>query len=278
MAHPRRSSPTLRVRPPFPFPLFQFTPVFLSPTFPSTCLTPDQPGFGQIVPTATGRRRARRTNQLSASASTNGSSSWPSSIPAIPGPSSLHLSSTSFHSSSDLDALPSRVDGYAYPPHRLPQHSDGHQQSPPLQRGYITPPSSSGSPLVRERSSRYSPYPPSTVTAARKSSTSTSDSISIDFPSMALHDHPPDNSKLPGDQIKLAPIQPLAPPRSISNTAYALPPISALEDLRGVSSQDSAAVLQRLKMSDDDPRSDDHGHWSRQRAISTSSAASRYAA
>lgn len=198
----------------------------------------------------------------------------------MPGPSALHLSSASFHSASDLDALPSHTDGYAYPSHRLPQHSDGHQISPPLRRGYITPPSSSGSPLVRERSTRYSPYPASTVAAARKSSASTSDSISIDFTSIALLDRPSDlsgaSSKLPGDQIKLPPIQPLAPPRSISNPSYALPPISALEDLRGISSQDSTAVLRRLKM-DDDRKPADNIHWSRQRAISTSDAVSRYA-
>ncbi|KAL4062175.1 transcription regulator HTH, apses-type DNA-binding domain-containing protein, partial [Scleroderma citrinum] len=229
-------------------------PLF-GPTFPSTCLTPDQTGYGQIVSTATGRRRPRRNNQLPTPASSNGPqsslSSWPSSIPLMPGPSSFRdLNSTSFHSPSDLDAPPSRTDGYAYPPHRLPQHSDSH------------------------RSIRYSPYPVSTVGTARKSSISTSDSVSIDFPSIALHDHPSDlygaSSKLPGDQIKLPPIQPLAPPLSISNPSYALPPISALEDLRGVSSQDSAAVLQRLKM-DDDRRSDvgaENIHWSRQRSMS----------
>ncbi|KAF8343275.1 hypothetical protein F5887DRAFT_887098, partial [Amanita rubescens] len=32
---------------------------------------------------------------------------------------------------------------------------------------------------------------------------------------------------------------------------YALPPISALEDLRGVHAQDSAAVLRRLTADDD---------------------------
>ncbi|KAK2467240.1 hypothetical protein APHAL10511_000789 [Amanita phalloides] len=34
-------------------------PLF-GPTFPSTCLSPDQPGYGQVVNTGSGRRRARR--------------------------------------------------------------------------------------------------------------------------------------------------------------------------------------------------------------------------
>ncbi|KAI6025336.1 hypothetical protein BKA83DRAFT_4260198 [Pisolithus microcarpus] len=251
-------------------------PLF-GPNFPSTCLSPDQVGYGQIVPTATGRRRQRRSNPLATpvfSGPQPSVSSWPSSVPAMPVPSGLHLSSASFHS-SDLDAQLPLPDGYAYPPHRLLQHDDGRRS--PRQRVYnTTPSSSSSSPLVHERSVRYSPYPGSTTIAVRKSSTSTSDSVSVDIPSLVLHDRGGTNSKLPGDQIKLPPIQPLAPPRTINNPSYALPPISALEDLRGVSSQDSAAVLERLKMDDERKveADEDHIHWSRQRSGSVST---RYA-
>ncbi|KAI6160195.1 hypothetical protein EDD17DRAFT_1605887 [Pisolithus thermaeus] len=252
-------------------------PLF-GPTFPATCLSPDQVGYGQIVPTAAGRRRQRRSNPLATpvfSGPQPSVSSWPGSVPAMPVPSGLHLSSASFHS-SDLDAPPSLADGYTYPPHRLLQHDDGRRS--PRQRVYnTTPSSSSSSPLVHERSVRYSPYPGSTAIAVRKSSTSTSDSISVDIPSLVLHDRGGPSGKLPGDQIKLPPIQPLAPPRTINNPSYALPPISALEDLRGVSSQDSAAVLERLKM-DDERKVDadgDHMHWSRQRSGSVSTAISR---
>jgi hypothetical protein len=84
--------------------------------------------------------------------------------------------------------------------------------------------------------------------------------------------HDARNGKFPGDQIVLPPIQPLAPPRHINTTSYALPPISALEDLRGISTYDSAAVLERLKM--DDGYAADARHeatqWSRQRSVSTS--------
>ncbi|KAG6331760.1 hypothetical protein ID866_7328 [Astraeus odoratus] len=200
-------------------------------------------------------------------------SSWSS-----PGPGSLHLSSATLHSSSDLHAPPSHTDGYAFPSHRLPHHSDGLRMSPPHQRGYITSSSSSSSPLVRERSIRYSPYPGPQIAGRKLSATSASGSVS----SVALHEHSDlsgASNKLFGDQIKLAPIQPLAPPRTVSYTPYALPPISALEDLRGVSSQDSAAVLERLKVDDDRKIDvDENTYWPRQRSSSSCTAVSRYAA
>jgi hypothetical protein len=128
---------------------------------------------------------------------------------------------------------------------------------------------------MRERSarSRYSPYPPSSL-PSRKASVATSDSVSLDIPSISLQDmhHDNRNNKFPGDQIVLPPIQPLAPPRHISTTSYALPPISALEDLRGISTHDSAAVLERLKMDDEyaaDPRHE-VAQWPRQISVSTS--------
>ncbi|KAF9219429.1 hypothetical protein BS17DRAFT_811154 [Gyrodon lividus] len=251
-------------------------PLF-GPTFPSTCLSPDQAGYGQVVSTASGRRRARRTNQSAAPAPTapHTQTPWSSTIPVMPGPSTQASSSTPHHHSNQSASASPRMynEGYPYPSHRqIPQHIDGQRVSPPVQRGYIT--SSASSPLVRERSvrSRYSPYPGSVSIPPRKASTSTSESLSLDMPSISLHDPVTDlsrpSSRLLGDQIKLPPIQPLAHPQHINNPSYALPPISALEDLRGISSQDSAAVLERLKM--DDVRGPDGGHWARQRSVSTS--------
>ncbi|KAG2116879.1 hypothetical protein BD769DRAFT_1485343 [Suillus cothurnatus] len=229
-------------------------PLF-GPTFPSTCLSPDQPGYGQVVSTASGRRRSRRNNQVVAPAPPvprDSQTSW--AIPAA-GPSAHASSSAHYLPSGQPASLPSMM-------YRDPS-SYSHPQpiSPPL---HI---SSSASPIMRERSarSRYSPYP---APPTRKPSVATSDSVSLDIPSISLQDmhHDARNGKFPGDQIVLPPIQPLAPPRHINTTSYALPPISALEDLRGISTYDSAAVLERLKMDD--------GHeatqWSRQRSVSTS--------
>ncbi|KAF8547930.1 hypothetical protein OG21DRAFT_1471867 [Imleria badia] len=239
-------------------------PLF-GPTFPATCLSPDQPGYGQVVSSASGRRRPRRTNQSAAPISSTSLSQppWTSTIPVLPGPPEY---APPYHR-SDQDPSPRMYNApYPYPPPRqLPDARVGS----PMQRGRQPSPCST-SPLVRERSlrSRYSPYPSSAV-AQRKPST---ESTSLDIPSISLHDpvsDPRSGSRLPGDEIKLPPIQPLAPPRHVSNTSYALPPISALEDLRGVSSQDSAAVLERLKMDDASSDADD-ARWSRHRSFSMS--------
>jgi len=53
------------------------------------------------------------------------------------------------------------------------------------------------------------------------------------------------------EQIRLPPILPPSHLQTVSRLTYALPPISALEDLRGIHSHDSAAVLRRLKANDD---------------------------
>jgi hypothetical protein len=234
------------------------------PTFPSTCLSPDQPGYGQVVSNPSGRRRSRRSNQVVAPAppvSRDSQSSW--SIPAA-GPSAHTSSSAHYLPSGQPASLPSIMyrDASSY--------SHSQPTNPPLHL------SSSASPIMRERSvrSRYSPYPASSFLSSRKPSVATSDSVSLDIPSISLHDPESDgrNGKFPGDQIVLPPIQPLAPPRHISSPSYALPPISALEDLRGISTHDSAAVLKRLKMDDEyaaDARHD-VAQWPRQRSASTS--------
>ena len=52
------------------------------------------------------------------------------------------------------------------------------------------------------------------------------------------------------EEFNLPPIQ--APdPNSSSSSPYSLPPISSMEEVRGVALQDSAAVLRRLRMDDD---------------------------
>ena len=240
-------------------------PSLRSPTFPATCLSPDQAGYGQVVSTASGRRRSRRTNQSAAPVPSTSLSqpSWSSTIPVLPGPPEH---APTYHR-SDQDTSPRMYNApYSYPPPR--QLTDAHVSSP-MQRGRHPSPGST-SPLVRERSlrSRYSPYPSSVVTQRKASS----ESMSLDIPSIRLHDpvsDPRSGSRFPGDEIKLPPIQPLAPPRHVSNPSYALPPISALEDLRGVSSQDSAAVLERLKMDDAGSDADD-ARWARHRSFSMS--------
>lgn len=241
------------------------SPSLRSPTFPATCLSPDQAGYGQVVSTASGRRRPRRTNQSAAPISSTLLSQppWSSTIPVLPAPSEHP---TPYHR-SDQNISPRMYSApYSYPP---PRQLPDPRASSPMQRGRQPSPGST-SPLVRERSSRsrYSPYP-SSVVAPRKASC---ESTSLDIPSISLHDHvsdPRSSNRFPGDEIKLPPIQSFAPPCHVSNSSYALPPISALEDLRGVSSQDSAAVLERLKMDDAESDADD-ARWARHRSFSVS--------
>ncbi|KAH7906948.1 hypothetical protein BJ138DRAFT_1129539 [Hygrophoropsis aurantiaca] len=250
-------------------------PLF-GPTFPDTCLSPDQPGFGQVVNTTTGRRRARRATQAVAPApSASAQPSW-SSVAPINGSSAQH---NPMGTAQPMPPSPMMFrDGPSYPQsYRAPRSGDTLHASPPLSHGYLAAPSSSStSPLMRERSrSRYSPYPSASV-PSRKASVSTTDSLSLDIPSISLHEpeFPQDrHGRLPGESIVLPPIQPLNHPRSGSHALYALPPISAMEDLRGISSHDSAAVLQRLKMDDElKPESGPTADYrvSRQRSMSAS--------
>jgi hypothetical protein len=96
-------------------------------------------------------------------------------------------------------------------------------------------------------------------------------------PNSATDLHPP---KPEPERITLPPLR--APPVDQGSTvsAYALPPISALEDLRGIHNNDSAAVLRRLQL-DDESFTHPHHHlrktshddgertWTRRHSVAT---------
>ena len=171
------------------------------PNFPSTCLSPDQPGFGQVIPSGQVRRRARKSAQNSIMHLSPSSSNW-----NIATSNSGHVAhTTEQHQWSSPDTL------YAVARHAVP--------------GSFGP-------------SRADP-PPS---AYHRSMPTPRLGLSLDTQSL----YP--SSSLSG-QIRLPPIQP--PGNMSPRTGYALPPISAMEDLRGTVTQDSAAVLRRLRMEDD---------------------------
>lgn len=113
---------------------------------------------------------------------------------------------------------------------------------------------------------RYSTYSSRGSPPERKSSIS-SKALSVDIPSMAQR-----TPSVPHHQdISLPPIQRLNVADLESSSPYALPPISALEDLRGVETQDSAAVLRRLRLDDDYPSSSRSTHgqdsWNRRHSL-----------
>lgn len=194
------------------------------PTFPSTCLAPDQPGYGQVVTNGSNRRRTRRVTHSNPDGSSNGTNGWTVVTPSFTG------SSQQNH----------------HPPRR---EASNHGYQPPspsiglgLPRGQISVKNiPTASPRDRERSvsARYSPYIPSAPYPGRRSPIDDAPVLAGDGGKSGSERH-----------ITLPPVQvPLAIERSSS---YALPPISAMEDLRGIPTYDSAAVLRRLKSEDND--------------------------
>ncbi|KAK7043876.1 hypothetical protein VNI00_008042 [Paramarasmius palmivorus] len=221
-------------------------PLF-GPTFPSTCLSPDQPGYGQVVASAPGRRRPRRNTQTAQQAS--------SSAPGPSGWSVVTAPSGSPHDSRGR--APQYLPQYApFTSHPIlePQSQYSSDTLPPTDK--------SGSRV----NSRYSPYPSHSPTLMAPKHASQRGSIALDVPPIPVQSprsasvgHVP--LQLPHEQnIVLPPISPgmLAPRAPATETTpYALPPISALEDLRGISANDSAAVLRRLQSPDSEDLSDD---------------------
>ncbi|EAU85126.2 hypothetical protein CC1G_08099 [Coprinopsis cinerea okayama7 len=199
-------------------------PLF-GPTFPSTCLSPDQPGYGQVVASSNVRRRARRNTQATAQPPREAHSNW---TVMTPGP----MVGLSFpHSQFSRPPLPPLAPTPARSPSDYaPSSHYGNQLDPQDARRYS-----------------HSPYSPLASPPERKSSIS-SKALSLEIPPVR-----PSSSKARED-ISLPPLkQPDGADPEMS--PYALPPISALEDLRGVDTQDSAAVLRRLRLDDDYPSS-----------------------
>ncbi|KAF9048929.1 hypothetical protein BJ165DRAFT_1070655 [Panaeolus papilionaceus] len=224
----------------------ELIPLF-GPTFPSTCLSPDQPGYGQVVPSGQNRRRNRRATQSSVMPIPR-TPSWQVVTPST-GSSSAHISNRELPPA--LHPINVRSSEYSLPsPYQLS----------PLQSSLDE----------HHRFGHYNSHPP---TAYRSPTSPTSKTgLSLDMRSLSMRES--SDSRRSSEDFKLPPIQ--APHgRESSESAYALPPITAMEDMRGSITQDSAAVLRRLKMDDGEyPRGnrseDDHHHtsWGRRHSVS----------
>ena len=234
-----------------------------SPTFPSTCLSPDQPGYGQVVATSQTRRRARRNTQAAAITQIprEPHSTWTVVTPGGPGAMSLSA------------------------PHHPPSHFNRRPSHPSLIGISPDPSEYSSSPQYSHRqidspdyhsASRYAPYSSHSSPIDRKSSVGAlpvRGGLSLEIPPHVLNR--PSSSK-PPENISLPPIKQSEDSDRDSGSPYALPPISALEDLRGVDTQDSAAVLRRLRLDDDYPTSSSVSssgdrsdpHWIRRHSVS----------
>ncbi|KAF8193324.1 hypothetical protein BJ912DRAFT_960675 [Pholiota molesta] len=211
-------------------------PLF-GPTFPSTCLAPDQPGYGQVVPTGQGRRRARRSTQTAIMQMPRAPAGWTVVTPNNGSPVA--------HSGAMRESAP------LHPPYILPHPDYEWNPRAAVERHHYSPVESHVDARPSLRPS-YSSYPP---TSFRKlaAGPATKTGLSLDIRSLSMREG---SSK---------------PTRG---TRLFLPPISAMESLRDGGSSDSAAVLRRLRMDDDYPKpaakSSDEQAWTRRHSLSTS--------
>ena len=221
-------------------------------------MSPEQPGYGQVVPTGQKTRRVRRpprpimeiprvpTSWKVVTPSVN-MAVPPSNAPPYHSPSDYHMTSPSYsiHSQirgstpSDIRPSPIPISGNVKSGSNQDSHRFGGYNSYPLSAYRNTGPQPS--------------LPPSSSKAG----------LSLDTGS-----EPPRLK----EEINLPPIQ--APDSNSSN--YSLPPISSLEEARGIALQDSAAVLRRLRLDDDgyhktDRFNSEERTWLRRHSISARS-------
>ncbi|RXW22198.1 hypothetical protein EST38_g3660 [Candolleomyces aberdarensis] len=230
-------------------------PLF-GPTFPSTCLSPDQPGYGQVVASSQTRRRTRRNTQAPAVTQIprDPHSNWTVVTPGgTANPSTL---SVPIPHGSQFNRP--RSSG----PPISPDLSSDYSSSPQYSHRQIDSPDYHGS-------NRYAPYSSHASPIDRKTSIGgPGGGLSLEIPPHILNR--PSSSK-PSENISLPPIKQAEDSDRDTGSPYALPPISALEDLRGVDTYDSAAVLRRLRLDDDYPPSSMpnlDGPWTRRHSLS----------
>lgn len=222
----------------------ELVPLF-GPTFPSTCLSPDQPGYGQVV-AGHNRRRARRGTQTPAYSSTVEPVKW--------------------NVVKDTNSDDSRSDSRRVLPVYSPYLSLQEQRCD-FNMDVDTFPPTLSCPSARRQSRgpppRYSPYPPPSTPSSRPSH----QLVPLDSLKSSRNSRPIEHFVLPPIRTDRHALS-----KHLSPSPYALPPISALEDLRGIDVNDSAAVLRRLRSDDD---SDEASHsetdqqWDRRRSPSS---------
>ncbi|QRW17947.1 transport protein [Rhizoctonia solani] len=253
-------------------------PLF-GPTFPSTCLSPDQPGYGQVVATS-GKRKSRRTVQPPALPIHNPPNP-PRSLAYHPEPQWYgYPSHGNYRPASSPSCPPSTYDRY-------------HQEAPHYPHVYSERPKSSykeggGSP-IRDRHaqhSRYSPYPSAhppprrDYAGSREAYGSRSQAAEYEYlPSNHTLQSRSSDSNLrrahdPHERLTLPPISALAPNLPSPRGAFTLPPLVApsVSTTRASGSSD-IPVLGRMRMSstddsDDAPRPPPEAYFQQRRSSS----------
>lgn len=201
------------------------------PTFPDTCLSPDQPGYGQVVVGGGNRRRRRAATSVNslqglnelANASVAASSTQQNQNGS---PTRTYtLQSDSFH------PLPGPNTNLAAASHYI-----GH---PHGATGRVSSSQARYSPSASTRDSRYAPYP---------------DRVPAGEYHGRYH-HVPAQEIASADNaisLELPPIHPLAVERPGDAARCILPPMRALDQDSQPSRADALNVLRRLAASEDD--------------------------
>ncbi|KAG9101057.1 hypothetical protein FS749_010694 [Ceratobasidium sp. UAMH 11750] len=254
-------------------------PLF-GPTFPSTCLSPDQPGYGQVVATS-GKRKSRRPVQTPVLPIHTAPGVPRSSVPYRPTEPPMYAH----------PQVPGRISGeisdvaYGYPAHEnyRPASSPSyphqgsydryHQDGPSYHHHYSEHPRTShreaggGSP-VRDRHahrSRYSPYP----SASRRDYAGAQGGYrhppgEYEYPSSghALHSRSSDSNLRhahdPHERLTLPPISALAPNLPSPRSAFTLPPLvaPATSASRGSANGSDVPILGRMRLNSADDTED----------------------
>ncbi|KAG8789985.1 hypothetical protein FRC12_013040 [Ceratobasidium sp. 428] len=253
-------------------------PLF-GPTFPSTCLSPDQPGYGQVVATS-GKRKSRRPVQTPVLPI--------HTAPGVPRPSvSYQPTEPPMYAHPQV---PRRISGeisdaaYGYPmrenyrPASSPSYPQQasydryHQEGPAYHNNYGERPRTShreaggGSPVRdRHHHSRYSPYPsasrreyaggqggygPSSGEYEHRSSAHALQSRSSDSNLRRAHD--------PHERLTLPPISALAPNLPSPRGAFTLPPLvpPAANTSRSGAAGSDVPYLGRMRLNSADDTED----------------------
>ncbi|QRV89763.1 transcriptional repressor XBP1 [Ceratobasidium sp. AG-Ba] len=256
-------------------------PLF-GPTFPSTCLSPDQPGYGQVVATS-GKRKSRRPVQAPVVPIQTAPNNPRPSMPYQPAEPPMYAH----------PQVPRRISGeisdsaYGYPVHEnyrpasspsYPQqaaydrsYDRYHQDAPSYHHGYGDRPrtgqreAGSGSP-VRDRHShhaRYSPYP----SASRREYTSSYGTYGppseYEYPpsTQGLHSRSSDSNLRrvdPHERLTLPPISALAPNLPSPRGAFTLPPLvtPTMSSSRSDVNSSGVPYLGRMRLNSADDNED----------------------
>lgn len=217
-----------------------------SPTFPTTCLSPEQPGYGQVIANGTGRRRSRRSNHVQSAGVLSTASSGPQAgWTIISGPSYPHEISQPSPQLAHQTASPFT------PPAWPVQHRQTVSTPSPTDTLSIDAGVDRLS-LTRERglSARYSPYPSPSMPNNKSFTPNASSPVGSSRNSFYDASGSGGSRRIPTQEehIKLPPVHPPTTTRTSGQAPISLPPISSW--VAPSQPNDSRTVLQRLRASD----------------------------